>query len=84
MIWACAGRGDEKVDEICKQLDKLERRVKGLEERHVQAPSLTWLLQNRPRDTIKWGLFFLVIAFMILAFAEPLRLFIFNAFGVAP
>ncbi len=74
----------EKVEAIGKQLDGLEQRVKGLEERHMQAPSITWLLQNKTLDTIKWMLFFLFIALLIMAASEPLRLWVMGIVGAGP
>ncbi len=74
----------EKVEAIGKQLDSLERRVAGLEERHVQAPSLTWLLQHKPRETIKTMLIILFFALLILAASEPLRFWVMGIVGAGP
>ncbi len=74
----------EKVEAIGRQLDSLERRVVGLEERHMQAPSLTWLLQHKPRETIKTILIILFFALLILAASEPLRLWLMGFVGAGP
>ncbi len=73
----------EKVEAIGKQLDGLEQRVKGLEERHVQAPSITWLLQNRPMETLKTLAIIIIVLIIILALSEPARLLL-QAISGAP
>ena len=74
----------EKLESISKQLDGLERRVKGLEERQSEAPSLIWLLQHQPRQTIRTMIIVLVIVLLVLALSEPLRLLVMTIAGVSP
>lgn len=55
---------------------ELEERVEDLEESLDTAPSITWLLINRPKDTIKTLAILTGLITGILALSEPLRILI--------
>ena len=63
----------EKVESIGRQLDALERRVKGLEERQVEAPSIVWMLKHDTRETLKTLAIIIFVLIIILALSEPAR-----------
>ena len=73
-----------RMENISNQLDKLEQRVAQLEERHVESPSLTWLLQHRPRSTIKTIIIVVAVVILILALSEPLRQLFMGIAGLTP
>ncbi len=74
----------EKLEGISGQLDTLERRVKGLEDRQTETPSLMWLLKHDTWATVKRLAIIIAAIILALALSEPLRLLIMGMAGVTP
>ncbi len=74
----------KKMDGIIEQLHDLKHRVRAIEESNERAPSLLWLLQTRPKETIKTIAIIVFVMLFVLAISDPLRALIMGILGVAP
>ncbi len=70
------------LDTVCEQIEGHEQRIATLETERAASPSLTWLLKNDTKATLKTIAIILIVLTLLMGIGQPLAFWIIALLGL--